>query len=526
MSRGLALAGALLVLHGSLTQLNRWPTPWVEWNGALSVELVLVVLTLAVWVRLRGPAPRSLIRLLAGSFVWLTICRYMFVTAPALYGRNVSLYWDVRFLPDVTRMLVHAAPAWAVALVALGIVVVLGGLYLPMRWAWRTVARALDGSRTQLVVIVACVATLMAYVAERTGRPVPGVRFTATLSAAFAQQIADLRAALQQAQTLPASPSMASDLSRVAGADVLVVFVESYGAVTYDRPEMAAGLAGTRDRFARDIAASGRQVVSAFVESPTFGGNSWLAHVSLQSGIEVRDEDRNFTLMGQARDTLPKAFARRGYRAIGLIPGLKYDWPEGRFYGYTDVFGASRLGYRGPSFGWFELPDQWTLARADALVGRQGSRAPVFILFPTLSTHIPFMPVPPYQSDWSRLLGPQPFDAGVAEQAQAREPDWFDLGASYLEAVRYELATFGGYLQLHADRDLVLVMLGDHQPPAVVSGEGQPWDVPVHVIASRTEVLDRLVARGFTRGLTPVRPTLSKMHELLPVLLDAFGDSR
>ena len=58
-----------------------------------------------------------------------------------------------------------------------------------------------------------------------------------------------------------------------------------------------------------------------------------------------------------------------------------------------------------------------------------------------------------------------------------------------------------------------------------VSGSGAPWDVPVHVIASRQEVFDRLVARGFRTGLTPTRPDLGRMHELLPVLLQAFGDS-
>jgi hypothetical protein len=47
----------------------------------------------------------------------------------------------------------------------------------------------------------------------------------------------------------------------------------------------------------------------------------------------------------------------------------------------------------------------------------------------------------------------------------------------------------------------------------------------VHVIANRAnrrDVLDRLVAKGFRRGLTPQRPILSRMHALLPILLDAF----
>jgi hypothetical protein len=67
-----------------------------------------------------------------------------------------------------------------------------------------------------------------------------------------------------------------------------------------------------------------------------------------------------------------------------------------------------------------------------------------------------------------------------------------------------------------------MIVLGDHQPPALVSGEGAPWDVPVHIITSRRGVLERLQIYGFRPGLTPVRPVIGRMHKLLPVLLDAF----
>ena len=61
-------------------------------------------------------------------------------------------------------------------------------------------------------------------------------------------------------------------------------------------------------------------------------------------------------------------------------------------------------------------------------------------------------------------------------------------------------------------------------PPALVSGEGQPWDVPVHIIASRPELLDRLRTFRFRDGLTPPAERIAPMHELLPILLDAFGN--
>jgi hypothetical protein len=48
--------------------------------------------------------------------------------------------------------------------------------------------------------------------------------------------------------------------------------------------------------------------------------------------------------------------------------------------------------------------------------------------------------------------------------------------------------------------------------------------VPVHVISTRAAVLDRLRASGFGTGVTPVRPPIGRMHMLVPVLLDAFGD--
>jgi hypothetical protein len=45
----------------------------------------------------------------------------------------------------------------------------------------------------------------------------------------------------------------------------------------------------------------------------------------------------------------------------------------------------------------------------------------------------------------------------------------------------------------------------------------------VHVIASRQDILDSLVAQGFRRGLFPQHPALTRMHALMPILLSAFS---
>ena len=46
--------------------------------------------------------------------------------------------------------------------------------------------------------------------------------------------------------------------------------------------------------------------------------------------------------------------------------------------------------------------------------------------------------------------------------------------------------------RLGVDKDLVLVLLGDHQPASIVSGDRAGHDVPVTVVAHDPAVLDRI----------------------------------
>jgi phosphoglycerol transferase MdoB-like AlkP superfamily enzyme len=227
-------------------------------------------------------------------------------------------------------------------------------------------------------------------------------------------------------------------------------------------------------------------------------------------------------LMAQKRETIVTFFKRHGYRTVALMPGLWQAWPEGSFYNFDDIYGGERLAYRGPEFGWFDIPDEFALARFEAVEATKPSRPPLFMFFPTISTHTPFRPTPPYQSDWRRVVTDQPFDDADLDRAFDQQADWLNLGPSYVDAMTYTYTTLTGYLRTIAGRDVVIVLVGDHQPPAIVSGEGAPWDVPVHVITGRQQVLDRLEAKGFRRGLTPSRPDVSKMNDLLPILLNAF----
>jgi phosphatidylglycerophosphate synthase len=514
-------AAAAVVLNASVSFDNIWPTPLVWWMWRWSVEWAAVLLALALLSTGRRRLPRRALALLGAAWLLLVLGRYVEVTAPALYGREINLYWDLRFVPDVAAMVVRVAPRWlTIAVVALAAAVV-ALMYRTSRWAFGCVEAAMrDAGPRRGFAAVAILALAVFGVEEMRASP-SEQRLTSTpVAQTYAHQMALVREARSGSRSLPPSPPITSAFDQIRGADVFLVFVESYGAVT-EAPGFASALAPARRRLDADIRETGRQVVSAYVESPTFGGSSWLAHLSLISGIEVRDPYTNALLMTQPRDTLVKAFSRGGFRTVGLMPGLRQQWPEGRFYGFDEIYGADRLAYSGPEFGWFALPDQFSLARFDELERGRTDR-PRFVFFPTISTHFPFSPTPPYQPAWARMLTPHPYDGPEIVSAYAGEPDWTDFAPGYIRAIGYDLAVLGGYLREHANRDVVMILIGDHQPPAAVSGEHATWNVPVHVIASRPAVLERLRAAGFADGLEPPAPAVTRMHALQPILLKAF----
>lgn len=524
--RWATLAVSIVLLNVSLAFDNLWPTPAITWLGCLSIELAVCILLFMMAGRVAGPPSRTTVSWLSAAWLLMVIGRYADVTAPALYGRDINLYWDLRFLPDVAAMVIRAAPTWLIVLAGAAAGLVLRLVFGLLRAALRRLAGAMarTDERRAVAALAIAMGVLFAF------RPTPptqddphALTFSAPVTAVYARQARLVFQAVTGSRELAPSPKMDSDLALVKGADVFLIFVESYGAVSWDRPAFAASLADSRRQFDAAIHATGRDVVSTFVESPTFGGSSWLAHLSLMSGVEVRDPETNALLMTKPRDTIVTAFKRRGFRTVALMPGLKQQWPEGVFYKFDDIYNAGRLTYRGPQFGWFKIPDQFSIASLDEAEVTRTARAPLFVFYPTISTHFPFSPTPPYQADWPRVQTTDPFTETQVVDAYSTEPDWLDFGPGYVAALTYDFAAIGGYLTRRPERDFVMILLGDHQPPAAVSRDGAPWDVPVHVIASRPAVLDALVARGFRRGLSPARPVLSKMHALLPILLDAFG---
>ena len=140
-------------------------------------------------------------------------------------------------------------------------------------------------------------------------------------------------------------------LTGLRGKDVLLVFVESYGRVAVQGSSFSPRhRRACSTRATQQLRAAGFAARSAFLTSPTFGGLSWLAHSTLQSGRPGR---RPAALRPARRQRPPHAHARRssapaGGRSARCRPTTA-AWPEGKsFYRYDAVYDRRNVGYRGP----------------------------------------------------------------------------------------------------------------------------------------------------------------------------------
>ena len=534
MRFGLGLL-ALFVLNAFLSFSNWWPTPFVMPDARVAPEFIGLWVLVLVLVSWRGRVGSGSLRAITLGYLLLVLGRYADVTVPALFGRPINAYWDIPQIPRFLWVSAQEWPWWLTLAVVLGAALLLWMVYAVLRWGVGVMAHVVASAARQR----AWAWLLTAAAVGLAGANYAGVQATwpyvskPVLPVAWrqAQVLMGAWSASQQAAWLPPhspvddarSAPEGSALAALAGADVMLMPLESLGAVTHDDPQMNAELAPARQRFERDLRAGGFQVVSAFLKSPTFAGGSDLAHLSLLSGIDLTDPMRHDVLLTTQRETLVTLFKAQGYETFGVYPGVFWPWPERAFYRFDQYVDGPSLDYPGPPIGFWKIPDQYAVAKLEALHPRRPGVKPRFTFFPTITMHLPFSPVPPYQSDWGRLLTPEPFDETDTQRALAERPNWTQMRPDYVRMVHYTYRWLGDYLREHTGREAFYIFVGDHQPAASVTGEGASWDVPVYLVSRNERLLQRFVTMGYRPGVEPPRAVLGGLHDLTDHLLQAFS---
>src|SRR4051794_30482475 len=244
---------------------------------------------------------------------------------------------------------------------------------------------------------------------------------------------------------------------------------------------------------------------SAFLSSSTFGGLSWLAHSTMQSGIRIGTQRGYNQLVRSDRLTLSRAFTRAGWRAVAVMPANKRGWPEGStFYHYDKVYDRRNVGYRGPGFGLPPMPDQYALAALQRLELARRHRPPVFAEVDLISSHAPWTRIPRLVR-WDAVGDGSIFDRiPLRESTEAKLFGDDDRARkAYGLSIAYTMSTITSFVRRYGDDKTVVVLLGDHQPATTVSGEGASRDVPISIIARDPKVMKRVAGWDWPRGLRP-----------------------
>ncbi|MDL9978406.1 CDP-alcohol phosphatidyltransferase [Microbacterium candidum] len=329
-----------------------------------------------------------------------------------------------------------------------------------------------------------------------------------------------------QAADDPYARAPASDLlTALRGKDVVFVFIESYGRSAVEGSSFAPGVDAVLRQGTADLAAQGYASESAWMTSPTFGGISWLAHSTLQTGLWIDTQSSYDTIVGTQRFTLSDAFRTAGWRTVSDVPRDTGPWADGvSFYHYGSFLDARNSGYRGPSFGYARIPDQYTLkAFADRELA--SGHTPVMAEIDLLSSHTPFAPLPQLEP-WD-AIGDGSVYAGQPAQGDQPAAVWEhteSIRTAYGQAIQYSVGSLLSFLQNVDDPNLVVVALGDHQPSTIVSGSAANHDVPVSIIARDPAVLKPISGWHWQAGLEPgaAAPTW-RMDVFRDRFLAAFG---
>ncbi|MFE2530697.1 sulfatase [Streptomyces sp. NPDC059371] len=317
-------------------------------------------------------------------------------------------------------------------------------------------------------------------------------------------------------------------LTGLRGKDVMLTFIESYGRVAIDDPTMGPELDATLEEGGARLKAAGFSARSGWLRSPVTGAGSWLAHSTFLSGTWVKNQQRYRSLTTSDRATLTSYFQKTGaWRTVGIVPGVRKAWPEGKYFGLDHIYDSTHLGYQGPYFSWTPVPDQFSLESFQKLEHGKKNRDPIMAEIILASSHNPWSPIA-HTIDWNDLGDGKIFYKIKKEGTNPTEV-WKSskrVRTEYRKAIQYSLDSLTQWMQRYGDDNTVLVFLGDHQPVPTVTGGTSNKDVPVTIVARDPKVLDRISDWGWTDGLKPAADAPEwAMNKFRDRFMTAYGSN-
>ncbi|MFZ0612369.1 MAG: sulfatase-like hydrolase/transferase [Desulfobacterales bacterium] len=479
-----------------------------------SGEIILLLAVAAAAARRGLPFHAGTCLPVISFLLFLRLFTLADLLAPRFLNRPFNLALDAVFLPDLLQLLyksVSPSIFFAVFFLLIALVSLLGiGIHKSLAVAYDFLRfprqRRLFWGFTTLALVT------MAGMQHLSIAAMPPVRAFGSLQR-LAEEIRfilnigayrrDILGQLQQAGQTSGDPAGA--VAELPKNDVYLFLIESYGRTAFTKPGHYELLEPVLQRMQRELSAAGFAIASNFVTSPTFGGMSCLAHASAVSGLRIDSPFAYRLLLTSEVRTVVHRFNAAGYRTVCAMPGTVRPWPEGSFFGYHRIYTQPSFGYRGPAFDWSPMPDQLAV---DVVRRREINkrRQPLFISFVLGSSHAPFRILPPYLPDWSCLGDGSVYDGLEPITFPVTWSDMSGAPEAYISALTYDLKVIRGFLENFVHDDALVILMGDHQPNAQVTGPQASWSVPVHVLSRNPALLEPFSRRWYSPGLIPSQP--------------------
>jgi Sulfatase len=292
------------------------------------------------------------------------------------------------------------------------------------------------------------------------------------------------------------------DLRKLRGTNVLLFVVESYGATLLTTPYYEEGVNKLYQSLSSSFDTGGYHYASTLLDSPTYGGNSWLAHTTLLTGIRTPNQ-ADFLYVTRAEPKgLVHFFREAGYYTISAEPGTTRPGDGPDLFKFDSRIINKTFGYAGPRYSWAPMPDQLVIdyVHREAITKRQ---EPLFIKYALVSSHGPWNMQPPVLDDWSAIG-----DGAIYNNVENLEypTSWTNLGEAqgpYLHSIEYTLEVIRRYLDEFVKDDSLIIILGDHQPTGQLTKQSKDMRVPVHIVSRNQGFVDKFIKRGYVPGIRP-----------------------
>lgn len=504
-TRTLRLLLAFLLVNGLLLA----PT-WIYYGGVgplwLSLEAGVLVGVFALlpptrWARYAAAGATLLVLLFAIVGLGDTAMRLSL-------SRHLNIYIDFWLLRSVWHLLrgtLGMAQAVAIAVFAPAALVGLGTLVtyllLPGPSAPGRLATRLGAVGVGFFLVAGLSAERVRSLEYHVDTP--AARLLVEQSIAVTYALGERERFVDALAMIPDSYSDTPGLfSRLEGSDVILGFIESYGMAALTDPRYRPILAPRLNEFEVAMAEAGLHLATGTLIAPTQGGQSWFSHGSLLSGIWLDNQVRYDMLLSSDRETLIDDFQRGGHRAVVINPAIVLPWPEGERLGYDEVLVRKDIDYAGPTLNWVEMPDQFTWSFVQSL--RDRHEEPLFAEIGLISSHAPWTPILE-MVDWDEIGDGSIFRRWEGA-GEAPEQLWLDterVREHYARSVEYAVHAAASYAERYVDEETLFIVLGDHQPAPLITGDDAPWSVPVHVVSGDPRLVQPFLDWGFKEGAWP-----------------------